>query len=92
MDLLDSIRRALGQREQQPPVVHQTAEPKEVTVPEITAADLRAERQKKTFPLLLDCREDHEWRQGAYPRQPCTSRCARSPNAWAKSRERRESS
>lgn len=64
MGVLDSIRRVLGAREQSAPAVHETAEPSEISVPEITPTELLAGRRNGKPPLLLDCREDYEWRQG----------------------------
>jgi rhodanese-related sulfurtransferase len=39
----------------------------EIKIQELTAADLIAERQNGGQPILLDCREDHEWRQARIP-------------------------
>jgi rhodanese-related sulfurtransferase len=39
----------------------------EVRVPEVTAGELLLEQCDACAPLLLDCREDYEWRQMRIP-------------------------
>jgi rhodanese-related sulfurtransferase len=69
MNLLDTLKRTLGGAP--PPAQSLTAspapEPEEIKIPEITASDLMAERRSGGRPTLLDCREDHEWRQMRIP-------------------------
>jgi rhodanese-related sulfurtransferase len=70
MSLLDSLKRALGREAPQPtaqPAPARGAEVEEPRVPEITGAELLAARQNGHGLVLLDCREDHEWRQGRIP-------------------------
>ena len=70
MTLLDTLKRALGRETPQPaaqPASTRAAEAEEIRVPEITGAELLAMRQNGNGLLLLDCREDHEWRQGRIP-------------------------
>lgn len=66
MTLLDTLKRALG-RETPQPANARAAAAEELRVPEITGAELQAMRQNGNGLLLLDCREDHEWRQGRIP-------------------------
>lgn len=66
MTLLDTLKRALG-RETPQPANARAAAAEELRVPEITGAELLALRQNGNGLLLLDCREDHEWRQGRIP-------------------------
>lgn len=56
MTFLATLKRALTRRA--------PAAPQEFRVPEINSAELMAERQNGARLLLLDCREDFEWRQG----------------------------
>ena len=71
MKLLDAIKRSLGsssmQTAAQPPASSPAPEPAEIIVPEIVATELMAERRNGSQPTLLDCREDHEWRQMRIP-------------------------
>jgi rhodanese-related sulfurtransferase len=71
MKLLDAIKRSLGSgsisTSTQPPASPPAPEPAEVIIPEIAPADLMAERSNGHQPILLDCREDHEWRQVRIP-------------------------
>jgi len=71
MRLLDAIKRSLGHNSTpsatQPPALPPAPEPAEIIVPEIVAADLMAERSHGHQPILLDCREVHEWRQVRIP-------------------------
>ena len=71
MSLLDTLKRTLGGNATPPPAPTPAAppapEPEENKVPEISAADLMAERQNGRQPTLLDCREDYEWRQVRIP-------------------------
>jgi rhodanese-related sulfurtransferase len=71
MKLLDAIKRSLGSNSMpvsaQPPASSPAPEPAETIIPEIVAADLLAERRNGRQPILLDCREDHEWRQVRIP-------------------------
>jgi rhodanese-related sulfurtransferase len=67
MKLLDAIKRSLSSSSTpaaaQPDASPPAPEPAEIIVPEIAAIDLMAERRSGHQPMLLDCREDHEWRQ-----------------------------
>ena len=71
MKLLDAIKRSLGSNSistsTQPPASPPAPEPEEILIPEIMPADLMAERRNGHQPILLDCREDHEWRQVRIP-------------------------
>jgi len=69
MTLLDSLKRALGRETPSAaqPAATRAPEPEELRVPEITGAELLAMRQNGDGLLLLDCREDHEWRQERIP-------------------------
>jgi len=69
MRLFDLIRQALGDRAAIPTraAADRPAKPEPPRVPELTAAELAAERQNGHGLLLLDCREDYEWRQGYIP-------------------------
>jgi rhodanese-related sulfurtransferase len=71
MKLLDAIKRSLGSSStsssMQPPASPPAPEPAEIIIPEIVPADLMAERRNGHQPILLDCREDHEWRQVRIP-------------------------
>jgi rhodanese-related sulfurtransferase len=70
MSLLDTLKRTLGVSAPPPtrsPAASPAPEPEEIKIPEITAADLMAERRSGGSPTLLDCREDHEWRQARIP-------------------------
>jgi rhodanese-related sulfurtransferase len=70
MTLLDTLKRALGRATPPPaaqPANARAAEAEELRVPEITGAELLAMRQNGNGLLILDCREDHEWRQGRIP-------------------------
>jgi rhodanese-related sulfurtransferase len=72
MGLLDSLKRAFagpssssasGASVSAAP----QAEPEEIKVPEVTAADLMAELRSSGAPYLLDCRENYERRGGYVP-------------------------
>jgi len=72
MGLLDSLRRAFAGAASKPasgaPVTAASRpEPEEIRVPEVTATELMAERRDGGAPLLLDCRENYERRQGYIP-------------------------
>jgi rhodanese-related sulfurtransferase len=71
MKLFDAIKRSLGSNSMpasaQPPASLPAPEPAEIVIPEIVAADLMVERRSGHQPTLLDCREDHEWRQVRIP-------------------------
>ena len=72
MGLLDSLKRAFAGTASQPatgaPVTAASKpEPEEIRVPEVTATELIAERRNGAAPLLLDCRENYERRQGYIP-------------------------
>ena len=73
MTILDTIKRALGRDNPTAPGhaatadAHRAVEPEEIRVPELTGADLMAARQNGDGLLILDCREDYEWRQGYSP-------------------------
>ena len=72
MGLLDSLKRAFAGPSSMPasgaPVTTASKpEPEEIRVPEVTAAELIAERRNGAAPLLLDCRENYERRQGYIP-------------------------
>ncbi len=51
----------------QPSAPPQAPEPAEIIIPEVVPADLMAERRNGQQPMLLDCREDYEWRQVRIP-------------------------
>jgi rhodanese-related sulfurtransferase len=71
MSLLDTLKRTLSGSATPTPVQTPTTqpapEPEEIKVEEVAAADLMAERRNGHQPMLLDCREDHEWRQVRIP-------------------------
>jgi len=72
MGLLDSLKRAFAGPSSMPasgaPVTTASKlEPEEIRVPEVTAAELIAERRNGAAPMLLDCRENYERRQGYIP-------------------------
>jgi rhodanese-related sulfurtransferase len=71
MSLLDTLKRTLSGSATPTPVQIPTTqpapEPEEIKVEEVAAADLMAERRNGHQPMLLDCREDHEWRQVRIP-------------------------
>ncbi len=72
MGLLDSLKRAFAGTASKPasgaPVTAASKpEPEEIRVPEVTASALMAERRDGGAPLLLDCRENYERRQGYIP-------------------------
>ena len=71
MGLLDSLKRAFAGPSSTPTSgasvsVAPNPEPEEIRVPEVTASALLAER-RGGGPLLLDCRENYERRQGYIP-------------------------
>jgi rhodanese-related sulfurtransferase len=73
MGILDSVKKAFTGAApvatSRPGVHTPQPEPAEIKVPEVTAAELMAELNKKTgaASLLLDCREQHERRQSYIP-------------------------
>ncbi len=67
MGFLDNLRRALGGQGTPTAATRATDEPAAIRVPEITAVELLAERRNGAPPLLLDCREEWERRQGFIP-------------------------
>ena len=72
MGLLDSLKRAFAGPPSTPatgaPVTAASKpEPEEIRVPEVMATELIAERRNGAAPLLLDCRENYERRQGYIP-------------------------
>lgn len=71
MGLFDSIRRAAralaGPAAAEPAGRPASRPVEESVVPEVTASELLAEHCEGCAPLLLDCREDHEWRQVRIP-------------------------
>jgi rhodanese-related sulfurtransferase len=69
MGLLESLKRAFGGSSAKPasaPSVPAAprSEPAEIKVPEVTATELMAELRSGGAPVLLDCRENYERRQG----------------------------
>jgi rhodanese-related sulfurtransferase len=72
MGLLDSLKRAFAGTASKPaPGASGTTaskpEPEEIGVPEVTATELIAQRRNGAAPLVLDCRENYERRQGYIP-------------------------
>jgi len=71
MKLLDAIKRSLSSgsisTSTQLPASTPAPEPEEILIPELVPADLMAERRDGHQPMLLDCREDYEWRQVRIP-------------------------
>ena len=73
MKLLDAIKRSLGSGSMPastPPPASRpppAREPVEIIIPEIVPADLMAEQRNGKQPILLDCREEYEWRQVRIP-------------------------
>ena len=70
MKLLDTIKRSLGGVPPAPMPISAPPpepEPEEINILEVAAADLIAERRNGHQPMLLDCREDYEWRQVRIP-------------------------
>jgi rhodanese-related sulfurtransferase len=70
MGLLDSLKRAFAGPSSTPAAGASAApklEPEEIKVPEVAATALMAERRDGGAPLLLDCRENYERRQGYIP-------------------------
>src|SRR5512136_1274426 len=63
MGLFDSNPRAAGKLTTEAP----TARPEEACVPEVTVGELLLEQSARCAPVLLDCREDHEWQQIRIP-------------------------
>ena len=64
MGFLDSLKRAFTASAPNSASVAPQPEPKEIKVPEVTAAELIAERRNGAAPFVLDCRENYERRQG----------------------------
>lgn len=68
MALFDSIKRALGRNgTATQTTASRTSQPEEIHVPEISGGDLMAKRANGNGLLILDCREDYEWRQVRIP-------------------------
>jgi rhodanese-related sulfurtransferase len=74
MRLLDSLKKTFARPEGPIPAAPASAvsntpkpEPEEIRVPEVTATELMAELRGREAPLVLDCRENHERRQGYIP-------------------------
>jgi rhodanese-related sulfurtransferase len=66
--LFDSIKRALGRTDTEPQAAApRTPQPEEIRVPEINGADLMGRFGNGNGLLILDCREDYEWRQVRIP-------------------------
>jgi rhodanese-related sulfurtransferase len=63
MGLFDSNQRAADKSTPEAPA----AQTGEIRVPEVTAGELLLEKCDRCAPLLLDCREDHEWQQLRIP-------------------------
>jgi rhodanese-related sulfurtransferase len=70
MSLIDTLKRTFGGVPPPMPIpaTPPNPEPEEVKIVEVAAADLIVERHSGQQPLLLDCREDYEWRQVRIPR------------------------
>jgi rhodanese-related sulfurtransferase len=70
MGLLDSLKKSFL-KQALPATVAVPAgpkpEPDEIRVPEVTAIELMAELRSGGAPLVLDCRESYERRQGYIP-------------------------
>ena len=64
MGFLDSLKRALAAPAPQLAPSAPQPEPEEIKVPEVAATTLMAELRNGGTPYLLDCRENHERRQG----------------------------
>lgn len=64
-NLLSRLRARIWGKPQAPsrPLPPPEPEPEEITVPEVTVADLQAALMGEQPPLLLDVREPWEWRQ-----------------------------
>lgn len=56
-----------------PPVMAEQEE--EIVVPEISPAQLKAQMQGDSCPLLLDVREPYEWNQVRIPAVPARTSC-----------------
>jgi len=72
MGLLDSLKRAFAGPASKPASgapVPAASKPEldEIKVPEVTATELMAELRNGGAPLVLDCRESYERRQGYIP-------------------------
>lgn len=70
MGLFDSLRALLGKPKPAkiPPAAPHMEEPEEeITVPEVSPADLKKEMTETPCPLLLDVREHYEWNQVRIP-------------------------
>jgi rhodanese-related sulfurtransferase/predicted nucleotidyltransferase len=70
MGLLDIVKNMLGRPVSEPiepPVRTPVVEPEPVSVVEVSAQELIAERRAGKSLLLLDCREPFEWRQVRIP-------------------------
>jgi rhodanese-related sulfurtransferase len=63
MGLFDSNPQAAGKSTAEAPA----ARPEEARIPEVTAGELLLEQCARCGPVLLDCREDHEWQQIRIP-------------------------
>jgi rhodanese-related sulfurtransferase len=68
MSLIDTLKRTFGGVPPPMPIPATPPEPEEVKIVEVAATDLIVERHSGHQPLLLDCREDYEWRQVRIPR------------------------
>lgn len=71
MSWIDTLKRTLGGVPPPPTPLSATPpepEPEEIKIVEVAAADLIVERHSGHQPILLDCREDYEWRQVRIPR------------------------
>ncbi len=70
MGLLDSLKKSFA-KQVSPVTIAVPAgpkpEPDETRVPEVTAIELMAELRSGGAPLVLDCRENYERRQGYIP-------------------------